>query len=394
MWNDARTTNLIANTLAVLAVGAMLLAGVAWVGQRPYFTLSAIELEPMPDSELHYVSPGAVRAAIAGRFKGNFFTVDLDDARTVFESVPWVRHATVRRIWPNVLRVRIEEQQPLALWNENQMINTWGEAFTANTGEVDDETVLPQFSGPEGTESLVVQRYAELARWFAPLDMHVKQLELSPRYAWRVVLSTACCWTWAGIRAPTRRIRTACRARCRSRRAFNVLCRRGPPWPDAWKGAPSPRPTCAIPMVSHWRWPRCRRRKPSPNPYRNLPRNANAMTRDIKDLIVALDIGTSKVVAVVAEILPEGRFEVLGLGQHESRGMRKGVVVNIETTVNSIQRALEEAELMADCKIRDVYTGIAGSHIRSFNSSGMVAVKDIRKSPPPTSPASSRPPRR
>jgi len=100
------------------------------------------------------------------------------------------------------------------------------------------------------------------------------------------------------------------------------------------------------------------------------------MSRDIKDLIVALDIGTTKVVAVVAEILPEGRFEVLGLGQHESRGMRKGVVVNIETTVNSIQRALEEAELMADCKIRDVYTGIAGSHINSFNSRGMVAVRD------------------
>ncbi|MFA7438516.1 cell division protein FtsA [Castellaniella sp.] len=100
------------------------------------------------------------------------------------------------------------------------------------------------------------------------------------------------------------------------------------------------------------------------------------MTRDIKDLIVGLDIGTSKVVAVVAEILPEGGFEVLGLGQHESEGMRKGVVVNIESTVNSIQRALEEAELMADCKIREVYTGIAGSHIASFNSAGMVAVKD------------------
>jgi len=100
------------------------------------------------------------------------------------------------------------------------------------------------------------------------------------------------------------------------------------------------------------------------------------MTRDTKDLIVALDIGTSKVVAVVAECLPDGRFEVIGLGQHESQGMRKGVVVNIEATVNSIQRALEEAELMADCKIRDVYTGVAGSHIASFNSSGMVAVKD------------------
>ena len=100
------------------------------------------------------------------------------------------------------------------------------------------------------------------------------------------------------------------------------------------------------------------------------------MTKDLKNLIVGLDIGTSKVVAVVAEVLPDGRHEVIGLGQHESKGLKKGVVVNIEATVESIQAALEEAELMADCKIRNVYTGIAGSHIRSFNSRGMVAIKD------------------
>ena len=100
------------------------------------------------------------------------------------------------------------------------------------------------------------------------------------------------------------------------------------------------------------------------------------MTKDNKDLIVGLDIGTSKIVVVVADVLPDGRFEIIGLGQHESRGLKKGVVVDIEKTVSSIQRALEEAELMADCKIRVVHTGIAGSHIRSFNSSGMVAVKD------------------
>jgi len=189
VWNDARTLNRIANTLTVLAVAVMLACGVAWVAKRPYFTLAAIELEPMPDSQLHYVSPAAVRASIAGRFRGNFFTVDLDEARAVFESVPWVRHATIRRIWPNTLRVRIEEQQPLALWNENQMINTWGEAFTANTGELDDDADLPQFSGPDGSQELVVQRYAELARWFAPLDLRVKELDLSPRYAWRATLS-------------------------------------------------------------------------------------------------------------------------------------------------------------------------------------------------------------
>ena len=98
--------------------------------------------------------------------------------------------------------------------------------------------------------------------------------------------------------------------------------------------------------------------------------------RDIKTLIVGLDIGTSKIVAMVAEIRPEGGFDVIGYGSHPARGLKKGVVVNIESTVHAIQRALEEAELMADCKIREVYTGIAGSHIRSFNSHGMVAIKD------------------
>jgi len=106
------------------------------------------------------------------------------------------------------------------------------------------------------------------------------------------------------------------------------------------------------------------------------------MTKELKDLLVGLDIGTSKVVAVVAELMPDGRYEVIGMGQHESKGLKKGVVVNIESTVNSIQRALEEAELMADCKIRYVYTGIAGNHIRSFNSSGMVAIKDKEVSTP------------
>ena len=100
------------------------------------------------------------------------------------------------------------------------------------------------------------------------------------------------------------------------------------------------------------------------------------MARDSSDLIVGLDIGTSKIVAIVAQMLGDGRYEIVGLGQHDSRGLKKGVVVNIESTVASIQRALEEAELMADCKIKEVYTGIAGSHIKSFNSHGMVAIKD------------------
>ena len=93
-------------------------------------------------------------------------------------------------------------------------------------------------------------------------------------------------------------------------------------------------------------------------------------------MIVGLDIGTSKVVAIVGSITPEGLLEIVGIGSHRSTGLKKGVVVNIESTVLSIQRAIEEAELMAGCQIHSVYAGIAGSHIRSLNSHGIVAIRD------------------
>jgi cell division protein FtsA len=106
------------------------------------------------------------------------------------------------------------------------------------------------------------------------------------------------------------------------------------------------------------------------------------MSKETKNLIVGLDIGTSKIVSIVAELTPEGRLEILGIGSHqESRGLKKGVVVNIEATVNAISRVIQEVELMADCKVKEVYTGIAGSHIKSFNSNGMVAIKDKEVSP-------------
>ncbi len=99
--------------------------------------------------------------------------------------------------------------------------------------------------------------------------------------------------------------------------------------------------------------------------------------KEEKKLIVALDIGTSKIVTIVSEIKADGDIQILGIGQHVSRGLKKGVVVNIESTMQAIQRSLEEAELMADCKIKEVYTGIAGSHIRSINSTGMVKIRDL-----------------
>ncbi len=100
-----------------------------------------------------------------------------------------------------------------------------------------------------------------------------------------------------------------------------------------------------------------------------------------KNMIVGLDIGTSKVVAIVGEVTDDNEIEIIGLGSHPSRGLKKGVVVNIESTVQSIQRAVEEAELMAGCQIHSVYAGIAGSHVRSLNSHGIVAIRDKEVTP-------------
>lgn len=110
---------------------------------------------------------------------------------------------------------------------------------------------------------------------------------------------------------------------------------------------------------------------------KSLKRGRKIMAKKTdKNLIVGLDIGTSKVVAIVGEISPNKEIEIIGLGSSRSRGLKKGVVVNIESTVHTIQRAIEEAELMAGCEIHSVYTGIAGSHIRSLNSHGIVAIRD------------------
>ncbi|MGG4776191.1 FtsQ-type POTRA domain-containing protein [Alcaligenaceae bacterium 429] len=189
MFADARLTNFVANVLALLAVAAIVVAVVIWSVRRPYFVIKTVQIEAVQDENLNYVTPATVGATIAGRLNGDFFTIDLDSTRKLIETAPWVRRAQIKRVWPDTLLVRIEEQQPLAYWNENEMINTWGEAFAANEGVLDDELVLPQLFGPPASERLVVQRYAEVARWMAPLGANIREITLSPRYAWEVVLA-------------------------------------------------------------------------------------------------------------------------------------------------------------------------------------------------------------
>ncbi len=188
LWQDARALNALANALLGATLLAVVAAGAWWVSQRPFFTLAHVRIDAAPDHELQRVSPAQLRAAVARRVHGNFFAVDLETVRAVFESVPWVRRAGVRRVWPDGLEVSIEEHRALALWDDGRIVNTFGELFVANLAEAEDDGELPQFSGPEGSALQVARRYAELRDAVAALHVQPDAVSLSARHAWSLRL--------------------------------------------------------------------------------------------------------------------------------------------------------------------------------------------------------------
>jgi len=183
LWSMPRVLNRVADALFAFTALAVL-AGVAhWFAHLPWFALRAVALEPVVGQPLRHLSEPTVRAAIPA-LRGTFFTIDLDAARQRFEAVPWVRHASVRRVWPNRLLVQVEEHRPFAAWDDGRLVNTAGELFAANLAEAEEDGPMPELSGPPGTTAEVLRRWRELNQWLAPLEVRAVALALSPRWAW------------------------------------------------------------------------------------------------------------------------------------------------------------------------------------------------------------------
>lgn len=183
-WHNVRQLHATANALLALTLLAVLAAVVAWLVNRPVFTLRGVSIEAAAGTDLQYVSTPLLRTSALHRVRGSFFTVDLNAVRAGFESVPWVRRATVRRVWPDRLHVTIEEHRPMALWGDGRLMNTHGELYTANLDEAEENGPLPHFSGPEGSHPVVLARHEQLKRWLAPIERRPVAVTLSERYAW------------------------------------------------------------------------------------------------------------------------------------------------------------------------------------------------------------------
>ncbi|MDP3620060.1 MAG: cell division protein FtsQ/DivIB [Ramlibacter sp.] len=185
---DVKLMNATATALFTV-LGIMMVAALAWWAVRhPLFAISGISVH----GEVAHNSAMTLRANVAPRLAGNFFTVDLGKAREAFEAVPWVRQATVRREFPNRLRVRLQEHRAAAFWGaetESRMVNNFGEVFDANVGDVDQEE-LPRLSGPDDQAAQVLAMYYAIKPIFEPLDLAVERLALTSRGSWQLALDT------------------------------------------------------------------------------------------------------------------------------------------------------------------------------------------------------------
>jgi cell division protein FtsQ len=185
---DVRMMNATAMAIIVLAGTVLPAAGAAWFARQPVFAFRSIRLE----GEVSRNSAATIRANAAPRLAGNYFTLDLQAARRAFESVPWVRHVVVQRVFPNRLVVKMEEHHPVAVWKgdegNDRLVNSHGEVFEANLGDVDEDN-LPEFAGREDAAAAsVLAMYRRLLPVLKPLDLTPSRLALSGRGSWQLEL--------------------------------------------------------------------------------------------------------------------------------------------------------------------------------------------------------------
>ena len=180
MWDKPRLLLMLSNLIYGLFAVVVLYTGVFLIVHSGWFPLTNIRVE----GQLSHISREQI-AYLADRLDGNFFTLNLDQTRTGFEKLPWVRSVNIRRRWPGTLVVKIEEHKALAHWGDSALVNTQGEVFEASS----NDKSLPFFEGPEGSSQELVTAYGEFSGGLASLGLKPVRVELSARRAWRMQLN-------------------------------------------------------------------------------------------------------------------------------------------------------------------------------------------------------------
>ena len=177
---NARAMNRLAALCVALALVLVAGAALSRLAYLPKFQLKRVDVR----GDLRHVTAVSVRAALAGRLRGNYFTMRLEDTRRLFETVPWVAQASVRRVWPDRLLVTLVEHRALGVWADGRLLSDRGELFVANPDEAEIYGALPEFSGPDVAARDAARRYYELSAQFAALSLRIDAIDISDRKAW------------------------------------------------------------------------------------------------------------------------------------------------------------------------------------------------------------------
>jgi cell division protein FtsQ len=178
--NALRLIQIATRLIVVLAVLLALVQVVRWAAQRPWFDFKRVEVR----GDVRHVTSAELRAAIAGRLAGNYFTLRLDDARRAVETAPWVARASVRRVWPDVLVVELTEHRALGVWDDGRLLSDAGVLFSANLAEAELYGPLVEFGGPPALAGEAARRHAAFAAALAPLGHKIERMQVSERQSW------------------------------------------------------------------------------------------------------------------------------------------------------------------------------------------------------------------
>ncbi len=182
---SALAMNRLAALCVAIALAAIAGAALFRLAHQPQFQLQRIDVR----GDLRHVTAPSVRAALAGRLSGNYFTIRLEETRRLFETVPWVAQASIRRVWPNRLLVTLTEHRALGVWGDGRLLSDRGELFVANPDEAEIYGPLPEFSGPADSAKDAVRRYYELSTQLAALSLRIDAIDISDRKAWSLHVS-------------------------------------------------------------------------------------------------------------------------------------------------------------------------------------------------------------
>lgn len=188
LWHHPTYLRILSSWLMLAAVLVLLLSAAVWVTRLPFFQISRIDVRPIA-GHFQQIDRAVIKTVRLGALKGGLLRADLQSVKREFEKAPWVRKASVRRVWPNRLLVELEEHQAVALWSDGRLVNSHHELFNANSAALENEDSLPALTGPDGSHSEVAKRWREMNEWLKPANLQVVDLTLSDRYAWQVQLS-------------------------------------------------------------------------------------------------------------------------------------------------------------------------------------------------------------